>query len=87
MRATERILIMTNIYKCGLEKLKYSAKCKYNHDKTVVEHLKHIQCKVLTFVMVIYTVCDNKHDIVILTITISVYSMWQIFDHLVERWS
>ena len=35
--------------------------------------------------MVIYSIGDNKHDIIILTINISVNSMWQILDNLVER--
>ena len=43
---------MINIYKCGPQKLKLSAKCDYNDDKQMGEHSRHMQCKVITFVMV-----------------------------------
>ena len=36
-----------------LKKLKLSVKHNYNDDKQMGEHLRHIQCKVITFVMVI----------------------------------
>ena len=45
-------MIMINIYKHGPEKLKLSAKCDYKDDKQMIEHLRHMQCKVITFVMV-----------------------------------
>ena len=38
------------------------------------------------FVIAIYSICDNKHDIKILKINISLNEMWQIFYNLVERW-
>ena len=46
-------MIMTNIYKCGLEKWKLSAKFGYNDDKQRGECSRHMQWKVITFVMVI----------------------------------
>ena len=36
-----------------LKKLKLSAKCDYNDNKQMVEHLRHRQYKVITFVMVL----------------------------------
>ena len=45
-------MIMMNIYKCGLERLKFSARCGYNDNKPVGECLRYMQCKVITFVMV-----------------------------------
>ena len=36
-----------------LKKLKVSVKCSYNDNKQMGEHPGHIQCKVITFVMVI----------------------------------
>ena len=32
--------------------MKFSAKCNYSDDKQIGEHLRHMQCKVITFVMV-----------------------------------
>ena len=44
---------MINIYKHGPEKVKLSVKCHYNDNKQIVEHLRHRQYKVITFVMVL----------------------------------
>ena len=69
-----------------LKILKYSAECKYNDKKQWLSSQTYTVQGAYDLQW-LNSICDDKHDIAILTITISINSMQQIFANLVKRWS
>ena len=79
--AAKRIYDCDKYLQCGPGKIEIKCKVYYNDNKQMGEHSSHMQCKVITFVMVI-----QKFVITIMTDN-DYNGKWQIAANLVERWS